>query len=106
MTTGYWLINGRSSDLAQFNANQSDIDAFIFRFGEVLLNYAEAKLELNGTLTQQDLDRSINLLRDRVGMPHLSSNVADDTNGLDYGYTISPLDRKSTRLNSSHVKIS
>lgn len=96
-TTGYWLIKGRSSDLAQFNANQSDIDAFIFRFGEVLLNYAEAKLELNGTLTQQDLDRSINLLRDRVGMPHLSSNVADDTNGLDYGYTISPLLREIRR---------
>ena len=42
----------------------------IFRFGEVLLNYAEAKAEL-GTLTQGDLDKSINLLRGRVGMPDL-----------------------------------
>lgn len=42
----------------------------IFRFGEVLLNYAEAKAEL-GTLTQGDLDISINLLRQRVGMPDL-----------------------------------
>ncbi len=38
------------------------------------LNYAEAKAEL-GTLTQGDLDLSLNKLRDRVGMPHL--NMAD-----------------------------
>ena len=42
----------------------------IFRYAEVLLNYAEAKAEL-GTLTQGDLDKSINLLRKRVGMPDL-----------------------------------
>ena len=42
----------------------------ILRFGEVLLNYAEAKAEL-GTLEQVDLDISINKLRDRVGMAHM-----------------------------------
>ncbi len=42
----------------------------ILRFGEALLNYAEAKAEL-GTLSQADLDISINKLRDRVGMIHL-----------------------------------
>ena len=40
------------------------------RLGEILLIYAEAKAEL-GTLTQADLDKSINQLRDRVGMPHM-----------------------------------
>ncbi|MDR1675784.1 MAG: RagB/SusD family nutrient uptake outer membrane protein [Tannerella sp.] len=49
----------------------------IFRYGEVLLNYAEAKAEL-GTLTQEDLDNSINRLRDRVEMPHLSLNAGVD----------------------------
>jgi hypothetical protein len=39
----------------------------------VLLNYAEAKAEL-GTLTQEDLDASINRLRDRVGMPPMDLN--------------------------------
>jgi len=39
-----------------------------FRYAEVLLNYAEAKAEL-GTLTQNDLDISVNKLRERVGMP-------------------------------------
>ena len=49
-------------------------DMPVFRLGEVYLNYAEAKAEL-GTLTQGDLDLSLNKLRDRVGMPHL--NMAD-----------------------------
>lgn len=43
-------------------------DLPILRYAEILLNYAEAKAEL-GILTQADLDKSINLLRDRVGMP-------------------------------------
>lgn len=43
------------------------------RLAEVLLNYAEAKAELN-TLTQADLDNSINKLRDRVNMAHLKLN--------------------------------
>ena len=43
----------------------------IFRAAEVMLNYAEALADA-GTLTQEDLDLSVNKLRDRVGMPHLS----------------------------------
>jgi hypothetical protein len=51
--------------------------AFVaFRYGEILLNYAEAKAEL-GTITQNDLDRSIKLLRDRVEMPDLSLATAN-----------------------------
>jgi hypothetical protein len=42
----------------------------------VLLNFAEAKAEL-GTLTQADIDRSIKLLRDRVGMPNLDMAAAN-----------------------------
>jgi len=53
-----------------------------FRYGETLLIYAEAKTELanagTGTFTQTDLDMSVNLLRDRVGMPHLLMNVPLD----------------------------
>jgi hypothetical protein len=48
----------------------------VFRYGEVLLNYAEAKAEL-GTLTQNDLDRSITLLRNRVEMPRLDMAAAN-----------------------------
>lgn len=51
-------------------SGQSVNDLLLFRLGEVLLNYAEAKAEL-GTITQQDINNSIKLLRDRVGMPNL-----------------------------------
>ncbi|MEX2594335.1 MAG: RagB/SusD family nutrient uptake outer membrane protein [Anditalea sp.] len=52
----------------------------IFRYAEVLLNYAEAKAEL-GTLTQSDVDKSIKLLRDRVSMPNLIlSDIQPDPN--------------------------
>ena len=48
----------------------------IFRLAEVYLNYAEAKAEL-GTLTQSDLDISLNLLRDRAGVAHLDMATAN-----------------------------
>lgn len=90
-STGYWNIKGRSSDLAQFNADKSDLDLFIFRYAEVLLNYAEAKYELTGSLTIAELNKSINLIRDRVGMPHLTTNPDADPNAVNYGYTVAPL---------------
>lgn len=49
---------------------QDDNDIIIFRYAEVLLNYAEAR-ERAGKLTQDDLDKTINKIRDRVGMVHL-----------------------------------
>ena len=52
-------------------ANKAFTDWILFRTAEVYLNYAEAKAEL-GTLTQDDLDVSINKIRDRAKMPHLS----------------------------------
>src|SRR5690606_20788055 len=49
------------------------IDLMLIRYAEVLLNYAEASYELNESISDADLDLSINLLRDRVNMPHLSN---------------------------------
>ena len=56
--------------------NGADIDLIVFRAGQVFLNYAEAKAEA-GTLTQEDLDLSVNKLRDRVGMPHMDMAAAN-----------------------------
>ncbi|SFC05737.1 Starch-binding associating with outer membrane [Zunongwangia mangrovi] len=68
--TGYQIIKYVTEP--QYDTNEQSItDLPIFRFGEILLNFAEAKAEL-GTATQADIDNSINLLRDRVAMPHLS----------------------------------
>ncbi len=51
--------------------SQDDNDIIFFRYAEVLLNYAEAR-EQAGQLTQNTLDSTINILRDRVGMVHLN----------------------------------
>lgn len=56
--------------------DRSTCDLPVYRYAEVLLNYAEAKAEL-GTLTQEDLDISVNEIRKRVGMPDLSMNNAN-----------------------------
>jgi hypothetical protein len=48
----------------------------IFRYAEVLLNFIEAKAEL-GTVTQEDLDMSINLLHSRVKMPPIDLLAAN-----------------------------
>jgi len=69
-STGYQCIKGRSNSLAAWNAGQSTYDFFIFRYAETLLIEVEAKAEL-GQCTQTVLDNTINLLRDRVGMPHM-----------------------------------
>lgn len=64
------------------NSGQTDrngrsvCDIPVYRYAEVLLNYAEAKAEL-GTLTQDDLDKSVNLIRKRAGMPDLKMDVAN-----------------------------
>ena len=73
--TGYQKRKGYDPDYTQWDiGNHSGTTGTVFfRFAEALLNYAEAKAEL-GTLTQGDVDKSINLLRDRVGMPHMDIN--------------------------------
>ncbi len=55
---------------------RSTCDLPVYRYAEVLLNYAEAKAEL-GTLTQEDLDKSINKIRQRAGMPDLNLSTAN-----------------------------
>jgi hypothetical protein len=58
----------------------------IFRYGEVLLNYAEAKNELDGTVATEQL----NLLRKRAGQPDFTVNPQSaDPNRIDYGYPVS-----------------
>lgn len=82
--TGYHIIKVYENNAAYATYNTSTTPAIILRLGEVLLNYAEAKAEL-GTITQADLDMSINLLRDRVGMPHLDLNPPMDPRHADEG---------------------
>lgn len=82
--TGYHPIKYyiREQDKKGFNAETHDYP--LFRYAEVLLNYAEAKAEL-GTCDQDVLDETVNVLRDRVNMPHLTVNPVMDPKYADYG---------------------
>ncbi len=75
--TGYMLtkyMQGVDQDVDLFGASFNDLP--LFRSAEVYLNFAEAKAEL-GTLTQADLDKSIKILRNRVGMPNIDLAAAN-----------------------------
>lgn len=65
--TGYRFIKHWMDDVDERNAiTDGSQTALMFRYAEVLLMLAEAKAEL-GTITQGDLDRTINKLRERAG---------------------------------------
>jgi hypothetical protein len=68
--------NGRRTD------NTESANYPVIRLAEVFLTYAEAVYELNGAITDAQLDASINKLRDRAGVGHLSNALAS-ANGLD-----------------------
>ncbi len=88
--TGYHTIKGYIPNLPS-GYYVEFTDGIAYRYAETLLINAEAKAELK-TLTQDDLDKTINQLRDRAGMPHLKMEVGfTDPNWPDYKYTLSPI---------------
>jgi len=103
-STGYYITKYSSPSIQQQNFRLSTLDVFVYRFAEVLLNYAEANAEL-GTLDQAVLDISINVLRDRIAMPHMTTSdgsqvgseampgvsVTTSVTWSNYGYSITPV---------------
>jgi hypothetical protein len=83
--TGYYFTKYvEPSAVPTYNRDANDIH--LLRYAEILLTYAEARYE-QGTLTQDDIDITINKLRDRVGMKHM--DIAElEANGLDLGEEI------------------
>jgi hypothetical protein len=67
--TGYHQLKG------YINSTDANVvggaDFPVYRYAEALLIYAEALAE-SGTITQNDLDLSVNLLRSRAGLPPLN----------------------------------
>lgn len=75
--TGYQSIKYvMSYESKAYSTDNSFNDMPVFRLAELYLNFAEAKAEL-GTLTQADLDRSVNLIRARVDMPAMDLAAAN-----------------------------
>ncbi|MBS1664178.1 MAG: RagB/SusD family nutrient uptake outer membrane protein [Bacteroidetes bacterium] len=55
----YWIVSDWTANISFVNFN-------ILRYAEVLLNYAEAKYELNGSISDADLTLTVNALRNRA----------------------------------------
>lgn len=75
---GYIQSKYAPTSIDQWSWATSYIDIPLIRLAEIYLIYAEAKAEL-GTLTQSDLDNTVNKLRERVGMPTLNIAQANAT---------------------------
>lgn len=73
--SGYHQIKGFVNNKEQDYSESIDVP--VLRYAEVLLTYAEAKAELE-TITQNHLDRTVNLLRARVGIPSMTINPPSD----------------------------
>lgn len=87
--SGYVLRKGYDAREQYQVPQYEETPAIVYRYGEVLLNFAEAKAEL-GTITQDDIDKSIKLLRDRVGMPNLVLSSITTDPAWDFP-TLSPI---------------
>ncbi|MBN3521186.1 RagB/SusD family nutrient uptake outer membrane protein [Algoriphagus lutimaris] len=72
--TGYHQLKGYVNSIDNVEVSSDDFP--VYRFAETLLIHAEAKAELN-ELSQGDLDMTINVLRQRVGMPNLEMAAAN-----------------------------
>lgn len=90
--TGYkpikFVLSAEATGQDRNDYNTNDLP--VYRLAEIYLDFAEAKAEL-GTLTQADLDKSVNLIRKRAGMPNLylaAANANPDTYlaSAEYGY--------------------
>ena len=78
--TGFRIWKGTSFDPAEID--NGEVDDLILRYEEGLLNYVEAKAIL-GLATQDDLDKTINVIRSRVNLPNMSLSEVNGWN-IDY----------------------
>ncbi|MBB2950380.1 RagB/SusD family nutrient uptake outer membrane protein [Sphingobacterium sp. JUb56] len=82
-STGY--RNFKGAVFAQ-EATKGETDDILMRYEESLLALAEAKAIL-GSITQSDLDKTINVMRARVGMLPMQMNAGVGTNyNEEYGF--------------------
>ena len=81
VNSGYMLYKFISEQTTPGDGG-GEFDWNVLRYAEVLLIYAEATFERNGSISDADLNISINELRDRVQMAHLT-NAFVQANNLD-----------------------
>lgn len=74
--TGYGIRKYANREF--WNLQASYIDRPVLRYAEVLLNYAETMYELNGAITDVELNNTINLLRARL--PQVNIGTTESPN--------------------------
>jgi hypothetical protein len=62
--------------------NAGTVDRILMRYAEILLIYAEAKYELNGSISDADLNLTVNALRTRAGFAPKLTNAFVTANNL------------------------
>jgi len=78
---GYGIKKGFILDEWSTNSRET-VDKMVIRYAEVLLSYAEALYELNGSITDQQLDLTVNAVRSRSGFKVKLTNDFAKQNGL------------------------
>lgn len=79
---GYSLKKGFMLDEWSTNSKET-VDKMLIRYGEMLITYAEALYELNGNISDENLDKTVNALRNRAGFAAQLTNAFATANGLD-----------------------
>lgn len=78
---GYSLKKGFM--LSEWATNSKEtVDKMLIRYAEVLISYAEALYEYNGSITDAQLDATVNAIRARAGFTAKLTNAFVNTNGL------------------------
>lgn len=89
--TGYMLVKWLTPNRVNFLSGQDNNSILIFRYPEVLLNYAEAMNELD-KMTPDIWNNTVGLLRERAGVQNIYPTTADPwlkeyyTKGLDHPF--------------------
>lgn len=94
--TGYWPK--KPGDITALYKTFCYTDYKLMRYAEVLLNYAEATYELNESISDEDLNISINELRKRVDMPFLTNAFINEQNGEGYDLNMRDEIRRERRV--------
>ena len=79
---GYKIHKGFIGTEWSSNSKET-VDKMVIRYAEVLISYAEALYERNGSITDAQLNATVNELRSRVGFPVMLTNAFVTANGLD-----------------------
>lgn len=78
---GYSLKKGFMLD-EWTSLNKETVDKMLIRYGEILISYAEALYEYNGSITNDQLNNTVNKLRARVKFDAKLTNEFVSKNGL------------------------